>query len=511
MEGQNDRQNGRHWTRPVTPRDFVAVVFRRRRLAAIAFLGIFVGAVLAALILPDQYEARMAILVNRDRVNLAVTPQAAAVPDGALAISEEEVNSEVELLQSRDMLEKVVRDCNLYRPKSYYVWTKLIPSLSADAASQTPEPEPQQVARAVRKLGKKLNVQLVKRSNMIHLSYESPDPQLSARVLNTLAKLYLEKHALVHRPPGASDFFEQETSRYRKGLEDAESRLVTFTSQQGVVDGQVEKDLALHKLNEFDASLRQTQASIAETEKRIRALEAEAKDIPSRMTTQVKTGDNGLLLENLTATLLQLELKRTELLGKFEPSYRPVQEVEKQIAETRAALTEAERSPLKEQTTDRDPTHEWLRGELAKANADLAGLQARAAATAVAVRAYQQNARWLDEKEIAQQDLMRNVKATEENYLLYLRKWEEARIADALDRRRIVNVAISEAATVPALPAYPKSSIVMLGSLLALMVSIGLAFGADYLDPTFRTPDQVEASLDIPVLASLPKNGKKGN
>src|SRR2546427_4639833 len=44
---------------------------------------------------------------------------------------------------------------------------------------------------------------------------------------------------------------------------------------------------------------------------------------------------------------------------------------------------------------------------------------------------------------------IRNVKAAEDNYLLYLRKQEEARISDALDRRQIVNVSIAQAATVP--------------------------------------------------------------
>ena len=53
-----------------------------------------------------------------------------------------------------------------------------------------------------------------------------------------------------------------------------------------------------------------------------------------------------------------------------------------------------------------------------------------------------------------QDDLVRDVKTAEDNYLLYLRKREEARISDALDSKRIVNVSIAEAATVPALPTF---------------------------------------------------------
>ena len=90
--------------------------------------------------------------------------------------------------------------------------------------------------------------------------------------------------------------------------------------------------------------------------------------------------------------------------------------------------------------------------ELAKAKADLAGLQARAEATALTVRSYRENARSLEQKELVQGDLIRTAKATEENYLLYLRKEEEARMSDVLDRRRIINVSIAEPATVPSLP-----------------------------------------------------------
>jgi uncharacterized protein involved in exopolysaccharide biosynthesis len=228
------------------------------------------------------------------------------------------------------------------------------------------------------------------------------------------------------------------------------------------------------------------------------------------MVTQIRNADDAILLSQLRSNLLTLELKRTELLGKFEPSYRLVQEVEAQIAQTRAALATAEKSPQHEETTDRDPTYQWVREELAKAKADLAGLQARGEATALAVRSYRENARSLEQKEVVQDDLIRTVKATEGNYLLYLRKQEEARISDALDRRRIINVAIAEAATVPSLPSNNRSLTVLVGLLLAILTSVGLALGSEYLDPTFRTPDEVSSFLNIPVLAAMPKNGKNG-
>ena len=364
------------------------------------------------------------------------------------------------------------------------------------------------IPKAVRTLEKALTMEVLKKTNLIAVHYESPDPRLAAQVLTELSNRYLEKHLEVHRPPGAFDFFQQQTKEYRKGLTDAEERLVDFTHGGAVVSAKLEKEVTLQKLAEFNAALRQTGGSIAETQERIRALQEQIVSIPARMVTQVRNADDGMLLSQLRASLLTLELKRTELLGKFEPGYRQVQEIEAQIAQTRTALAVAEKSQLHEETTDRDPTHEWTREELAKAKADLAGLQARAQATALTVQSYRADARSLERNEVVQDDLIRTVKATEENYLLYRRKEEEARISDALDRRRMINVAIAEAATVPLLPSSHRSLTLVVGLLLATTVSLGLAFSSDYLDPTFRTPDEITSFLNIPVLAAMPQNGK---
>jgi uncharacterized protein involved in exopolysaccharide biosynthesis len=495
-----------------TLRDLLTIAFRHRRLIVTSFLGILSAAILVAALQPNHYAAGMKILVKRERVDPVVTSEASALPQFVLGVTEEEMNSEVELLKSRDLLEKVVLACDLQH-QSDSAWSKVLGVVSAHAKAMTPEKDTR-TPKAVRTLEKALTMEVLKKTNLIAVHYQSSDPKLAAQVLTELSNLYLEKHLEMHRPPGAFDFFQQQTKEYRKGLTDAEERLVDFTHGGAVVSAKLEKEVALQKVAEFDATLRQTQASIAETQQRIHALQEQMVSIPARMVTQVRNADDAMLLSQLRANLLTLELKRTELLGKFEPNYRPVQEIETQIAQTRAALAVAEKSQLHEETSDRDPTHEWAREELAKAKADLAGLQARAQATALTVQSYRANARSLERNEVVQDDLIRTVKATEENYLLYRRKQEEARISDALDRRRIINVAIAEAATVPSLPSSHRFSTLVMGLLLAIAASLGLAFGSDYLDPTFRTPDEMTSFLNIPLLAAMPQNrnnGKNGN
>jgi uncharacterized protein involved in exopolysaccharide biosynthesis len=204
---------------------------------------------------------------------------------------------------------------------------------------------------------------------------------------------------------------------------------------------------------------------------------------------------------------LELELKRTELLAKFEPTYRPVQEVEEQIAQTRAAIVAAEKAPLRDETTDRDPTYESLRSELAKSKTDFAATRARAAATSALIGTYRKESRELDTKELLHQDMLRTAKADEENYMLYLRKAEEARISDALDRQRFSNVVVAEPATVPFTSQAQWLLVLVLGGFFAVLVSVIMAFVADRWDPSFRTPEEVESFLGSPVVAAFPKNG----
>jgi uncharacterized protein involved in exopolysaccharide biosynthesis len=223
------------------------------------------------------------------------------------------------------------------------------------------------------------------------------------------------------------------------------------------------------------------------------------------MTTVVRTADNPQLLQQLKSTLLNLELKRTELLTKYEPTYRLVQEVDKQIADTKSAIAGEASKPIRDQSTDENPTYQWVQSELAKAQADLSGLKAReTSATSVAAN-YHDAAKRLDQDELVQRDLLQDAKTQEENYLLYVHKREEARINDALDQRGLVNAALEQMPVVPALPTQSLMNFALAVLMLAAAFSFAIAFAIDLMDPTFRTPDELASYMGMPVLAALPK------
>jgi uncharacterized protein involved in exopolysaccharide biosynthesis len=480
----------------VSMRDVLVVVFRQRRLLLISFAATFLLVLVYGLLTPS-YQAQMKVLVRRGRIDPVVTSTPTQPPLFPRdEITEEELNSEVELLRDQQILHQVVKTSELATEPGLWFW------------ESARDNEEVQVARAVRRMASRLKVVPVRKTALIAVTYASSDPTQAAQVLNTLAGAYMERHLLVRRPSGEFSFFEQQVMQSRHGLEEAASRLIQFTRDQNVVSAGLERDISLQKLSEADANNQQTHVAISETIKRIRALEWTLKGLPERTTTQLRSSDNPQLLEKMKSKLLELELKRTELLTKFEPSFRLVQEVDQQIAETKSSLAAEDRAPVREETTEQDPNHEWAKAELVKSQVELSALEARATALSKVLSDYRYSAHRLGDDAVQQEQLARNLKAAEEKYLLYVNKREEARIADALDQGGILNVTIAEQPRVPALRARSEWSFGLLGILLAGPISLGLVFAADYLDPAFRTPEEVFAYLETPVLASLPsKNG----
>jgi uncharacterized protein involved in exopolysaccharide biosynthesis len=483
---------------PNTTREVLGILFRNRRVVLVSFLATFVGVVIAVVFFGIKYQAQTEILVKHQRGdNVVSTDGGSDRVESDDHAREREINTEVALLQSGDLLEQVVKECGLDSSQHHF-WSGWLPSWG-DQESRT--------AKAVQRLQKHLEIEVLPDSNIIQVRYTSHHPDEAAQVLRKLDELYIAKHVAVYRPTGASDFFKKQTQRYQEELHDAETQLASFNTEQDAPAPEMERDLVLKQASDFDGQLQQTRASIKSTQEQIQAIKAEIARTPPRITTQHTTGQNPQLMANLKSTLQNLEIQRTDLLSKYQPTYRPLQEIEKQIAQVKETITAAENAPMHQDTTDQNQTYQLLQSDLAQAKAKLAALRAQATAMAPVVHTYSRQAIQLDQKQIKQQDLLRNIKTAEQNYLLYLDKSQQAQISDALDRERILNVSVAESAAVPSIPANSPSVLILAGGILALIVSMGSAFGVDYLNPSFRTPDEVIRYLDVPVLAALPKNG----
>ena len=475
-----------------TVRDIITVMFRQRWVMVTTFVLGVIAVGLSGLWAP-KYEAQMKILAlhRRSDVMVTATPNAPNQYEND-QVSEEDLNSEVELLNSYDLLREVV----------------LATGLSGTSGSPSTAANDAKIAIAVRKLGKDLKIEPLVKSNVISVTYGARDPQMAAKVLQALASAYMEKHLEVHHSSGEFKFFDQQAEQYKQGLTQAQAKLTDFTKGTGVVSAELERDAALQQATTFDSAAREAQTSVLETEQRVSALRAQLHSIKPRVTTVVRNSDNPELMQLLKSTLLNLQIKRTELLTKYEPTYRLVQEVDAQIADAKNAISAQENQPIHDESSDQNPDYAWVQGELTKAEADLSGLKARADAASAVAAKYHAQAEALDQDMIKQQNLLQATKTEEDNYELYERKREEARISNALDRGGFLNVALAEQPVVPALPKRSPFSTAMLTLLLAGILSLATAFLLDVLDPTFRTPEELGGYLGAPVLAALPRGGE---
>src|SRR5271166_3211184 len=154
----------------ISLRAVVTPLFRRRRLMIVSFLSIFAILVALSLLAGGSYESHISILVSRERMDPLVTTQSTNQMLGATPpLTDEEVNSEAELLQSSDLLRKVVLANGLQNQKGFSIFNLL-------RRGQTEE---DRIARAVRGLARKLKVETPTKTNLIEVTYSSSNPAIS--------------------------------------------------------------------------------------------------------------------------------------------------------------------------------------------------------------------------------------------------------------------------------------------------------------------------------------------
>src|SRR5262249_50886957 len=154
----------------------------------VCFTAMVVASVLYCLLFFPKYESETKILLTRDRLDPILTPAQQAPTLVRESITEEDVNSEVEILLSADVLRKVVTDCSLDQHDA-----SLFSRISRFVHTRPTDPGTR-IEAATGALKKLLVVDSVKKANVIQVAYRAPDPQLATKVLQSLNAAYLVRH-----------------------------------------------------------------------------------------------------------------------------------------------------------------------------------------------------------------------------------------------------------------------------------------------------------------------------
>ncbi len=488
----------------MTLRELTQPIVRYRGVALFTFVCLF-GVVLGGVaLMPPEYDASMKVLVKRERMRPVMTTSDAEPSRDRVEVSEDELHSEVELLKSRDLLQRVALEVGLVTSSGET--SRVASSVTPESIHSAPGVA---LSRAVNALQQGLQVDAIGKSTLIQLRYRSTNPEQAASVLSNLARFYVEKHLALQHPLGAYEFFRDQTRTVSDQLGEAEAQLAAFRLAQQVVAPVSERDSTLTALAEFEVSLLRTRTQIAEVEQRISTLTRQIDDTPTRQTTQMHTATDVERIRDLKSKIFDMERKQADLLPFFDPQYLPLVQLNDQLAQARTALAETERTPVSSLTSDQNPTHQWLRDEAARARTDRAALIARLDSLYGSVDQYRAKALRLDEVRAQQDGLLRAVTTARENLERYQRKQEEARVADALDRTGAADVVVAEEPVVPRLPSNSRRLVLLcLGFVLSGVGGVAAALVCHYANPHFRAGDEVQAFLGVPVLATLPAEAR---
>jgi uncharacterized protein involved in exopolysaccharide biosynthesis len=466
-----------------TRREIAARVFRQRTVFLVCFLLVLAGFVFTGQFTP-RYRAELKVLVKKQRVDPVVTAGQNSTPElQTVAVPDEDLNSEVELLKGDDLLHDVV--------------------LQAGLVPQDKQGDAVAVAKAQRKLERSLDVSAIAKTNLIDVHYESKYPEQSQKVLATLASLYMKKQQNAQPSNIQITFFTQQVKEHGDALDAAEAKLMDFTRKTGVVSADLERELTIRQASEMRDAKLQAAAAVAEASGRTEQLAIQMKAEPARIPTETRIGDNPALQNQLKSTLLQLQIKRTELLNKYDPHYRLVEDVDAEIATAQGMLSAQSTAPLREETTNVNPTRLDLDSELTKSRALLSGLRAREADLSRSAADLEKSAQSLAEQDVEQKALMRNVKTESDQYQLYIDKLEQARATHSLDEDGILNVAVVQAPVAPALPVISRAAMLVTALFTAILLSFGAAFLFDILDPTIRNAGDLAETISVPLLAEF--------
>ncbi len=440
--------------------DWMGFVRRQWLLMATVWILVMVGVAVALYYWPRQYTSGAKFLVRNARQELVVAPTDGVQAVSRDFVSEETLNTELELLKSWDLLTQVVRELNLDQG---LIAQGRPPEIATELATHG--------------LFATINASAIRKTNVVQLSYTSTDPELAAAIVRHIADAYLASHLTMHSSPGTYELFKSQAATARGELRVAEEELAALARSSNLVILDTQKQEALKSVQELDAQVNALNAEMHEQETRARIAELHMSRTSQRVSTIRRNVPAQGSVEHLHTMIVELNNKRTQALTKFQPTDRLVVEIDKQIADTTTALERAKKMGASEESTDINPAWQALESERMKARLAYSGFESKAAELKRELEVQRARTLQITEAGPRYDELTRTVVEARTRYELYAKKEEEARIAEVLDRQRISNVVLAQAPIVSHVPSKPNVRLgLVAGAVFAAVAAAGIAF-----------------------------------
>jgi tyrosine-protein kinase Etk/Wzc len=413
-----------------------------------------------------RYKSEARILVD-GRENVFLRPNGERNEERT-ALDAEAVTSQVQLLLSRDLAREIIKKNKLAeRPEFDPVLQGFSPlksllalfGIGRDPFSLTPE------ERVLDAYFDRFTAYAVDKSRVIVIEFQSLDPDLAARVANSIAEGYLvfQQNARQEQAKGASQWLSGEIDNLRKKVAEAESRVEDFRSKSSLFVGTNNTTLSNQQMGELNTQLNNARALKSDAESKARLIR---EMLQSGKPIEASEVLNSELIRRLSEQRVTLRGQLAEQSSTLLDNHPRIKELKAQLANLDGQIRD-EASKIS-RSLDNDARIAGSRVE--GLSASLEQLKKQATSTNgqdVQLRALEREAK-------AQRDLLES----------YLAKYREANTRETLDAAPSDGRIISRA-TVSNAPAYPKKlPIVLIATLASLMLSSGLIVTGELLRMT---------------------------
>jgi uncharacterized protein involved in exopolysaccharide biosynthesis/Mrp family chromosome partitioning ATPase len=489
--------------------DVYYILFRHKwKIVSCSLLGIVAVPVLY-FFSPPAYQSEAKVLIRYVLDNKAISPSVnPATIDSRVKTPDERgetiINSEIEIMTSLDLAMQVAD----------LVGAEKVLSHSRRKTD---------LKKAAFYIQKHLTIEVAKRSNVINLAFQHPNPEISQTVLKEIVNGYLKRHAEIHRAAGAlDDFLTQQTDHLRARLSQTEQELRQARNKAGVISLNDSKKALIDLTGKIRQELYNAEAELAG----LKEVASRLPPVPLVQTNAVAAAAPvpGELLGEYKSLLVRLDLlrkKQESLLTQFTDENALVKETSAQIAsaEERKKKMEADCPQLALQESRLNLGFGDSQPALKTGSLDpLVSPALRAAALESKIKALKEQlneiraeAGGLDANDSSIVELERRKDLEEANYKYFSANLEQSRFDEALSAGKISNISVVQSPS-PGdinLKRFLKTvALVIFGGILA---GLAWAFLIEMVfDHSVKRPSEVESRLGMHLLLSIPDIGSEG-
>ena len=483
-----------------TGRLLIFSLFKRQKMISQIILTILATIVLGSLLLPPSYEAYTTLLV-RGRTNQDLLTPSARVDNSRTVMLNplDEINSEIEIIKSRPVMESVVRTLKLYdRPPTLETGffgsirnlIRLVLRLPrwffTTIGLITPPPESEAIELAVQKLQRQLRAEPAPESMIIRLKYRDRDPIMASKIINLITEDYLKQHLIINTNQGQSSFFAEQIDTVKTQLKDLQDKLVKIKEQTGLLSFDEQTRLLLKQLDTFETARSNLHKDIINIQAKVNKIADIRKTKPNLLIPLPEIAQD-VQVQDLENKLINMRYQLNSVTQRYTDSSRQVETATSQIKDLN--------TQIKKQVSV------ILERELAR----LKTLEAEKRGVDDTIISLKMQIEKLPAQEVALSNLTREIETKQETLAVLWKKYQDSIIAQNTDQR-LENVKVVSFAAVPIKPVSPKLWLnTLLGLILAIVVSFSMAFFLTHWDDTINLPEDVERYLNLPVCASIPE------